>query len=113
MIAVATVITFSAYKISSVETKALVSVPVYFHGNPANSAEVADESKWTTTSNGQSCSGNNLACMISVENTDLIGAQLDPAKVNLIAVPGAAGPGFVPQRASGSGTPNPTITNRN
>ncbi|WP_400263293.1 hypothetical protein ACFX5U_09645 [Sphingobacterium sp. SG20118] len=112
IVAVVTIVTFSAFKVSG--TKAFMTIPVYFNGVPTNATQVADESKWTIVPNGQTCNNvPNLACMILVDHTDLTGGQLDPAKINLIAVPGAAGPGYIPQRSSGTGTPNPQIINRN
>lgn len=112
MVAVATIITFSAFKVSG--TNAFMTVPVYFNGTPTNATQVADESRWTIVPNGQTCNNvNNLACMMLVDHTDLTGGQLDPAKINLIAVPGASATGFIPQRSSGTGTPNPQIVNKN
>ncbi|WP_400261916.1 hypothetical protein ACFX5U_20405 [Sphingobacterium sp. SG20118] len=114
IVAVVTIITFSAYKVSGVDSKAaFATTPIYFHGDPTNPADVENEALWTTTPNGQSCNGSNAACMMLVENTDLTGSQLNPIKITLQAVLGASGLSYIPQRFSGTGTPSPTIVNKN
>lgn len=112
MVAVAAVVTFSAYKLTDSKA-AFATTPIYFHGDATNPDEVADESKWTTTPNGQSCNDvNNLACMMLVENADLTGNQLDPLKITLDAKPGASSLGYIPEHIGGTGTPDPTIVNK-
>ena len=114
MVAVATVITFSAFKVSGVDAQQKrMTVPIYFHGNVNNAAEVADESRWNTTPNGETC--NNIpqkACMQLVEHTDLTGTgTLDPAKINLGSV--SSGVGYVPTRTGGSSSTPFNPINRN
>lgn len=113
IVAVVTIVTFSAFKISS-SNAAFMTIPVYFHGDATDQDQVADENNWTILPNGKNCDDvDNLACMILVDNTDLNSSlQLDSAKINLIAVPGGTTGSFIPQRFSGTGTPNPQIINR-
>nr|WP_315402011.1 hypothetical protein [uncultured Sphingobacterium sp.] len=114
MVAAATIITFSAFKVSGGDgQQKRMTVSVYFHGNPNNPAEVADESRWNTTPNGETC--NNIpqkACMQLVENTDLtVSNTLDPAKINLGSV--SSGVGYVPTRIGGSSSTPFNPINRN
>ncbi|AIM39005.1 hypothetical protein KO02_21635 [Sphingobacterium sp. ML3W] len=112
IVAVATIVTFSAYKVTGTNA-AFVTTPIYFHGDATDPDQVADESNWTTTPNGKSCNGDNLACMMLVENTDLTGSQLDPLKITLDAIEGASALGYIPEHIGGSGSPNPIIINEN
>lgn len=103
MVAVATVITFSAFKVSGTAPNALrATLAIYFHGDETNPAEVADESLWNTTPNGETCDGaDDNACMQLVEHTDLTGSNtLDPTKIALGAINPNAN--YIPTRTGGS-----------
>lgn len=113
----AMIIGFSAFKSAEVYTgEAQSPVTVYFNGDPLIASQVADESRWTTTPNGHSCNPtNNKACSLPVDNTDLSGSALDPAKISMDATPGAAGAasGYIPQRTGGSSSTTFKPVNRN
>ena len=96
---------FSAFKSVEVYSgKKLSPATVYFHGDATDPAQVADESRWTTTPNGESCDNTDeLACSIVVDNTDLSGNTLNTSKIQLEAQP--INSGYVHQLMSGS---NPT-----
>ncbi|MEN5054029.1 hypothetical protein [Sphingobacterium kitahiroshimense] len=114
MVAVVTVLSFSAFKVSGVDAQQKrMTVAVYFQGNPNNATQVADESLWNTTPNGQTCNfTNQKACMQLVEHTDLTGSNtLDPAKINLGSV--SSGVGYIPTRIGGSSSTPFTPINRN
>lgn len=107
MVAVATIITFSAFKATGVDIQqARYTVAVYFDGNETNPSEVADASNWTTAPNGQTCDGpDNKACMQLVEDSDLTGTSLDPAQITLGAQ-NTTGSNYIPTRTGGtSATP--------
>lgn len=100
-IAIVTAVASVAFTKPTSSTKPL-NVTFYFTGNPLLSADVADESKWNTTSPGNDCSGAaNKACEITVSNdqTHLVNGipQLNTS-LNISAVAGAAGAasGYVP-----------------
>lgn len=104
MVAAATIITFSAFKATGVDIQQVrYTVAVYFHGNPAIAAEVEDESRWTTTPNGETCDDtDNLACMQLIEDSDLtVGNTLDPAKITLGSEETAPF-NYIPTRTGGS-----------
>ncbi|MEN5435280.1 hypothetical protein ABE545_16720 [Sphingobacterium faecium] len=104
MVAVATIVTFSAFKATGVDIQqARYTLAVYFHGNPENPAEVEDESKWTTTPNLETCDGaNTIACMQLVEHSDLTASdELDPAKITL-GSQNTTGLNYIPTRTGGS-----------
>jgi len=113
----AMIIGFSAFKGAEAYTgKSLAPVTVYFNGDPLVASQVADESRWTTTPNGHSCNTtDNKACSLPVDNTDLSGSALNPAKISMDAIPGAAGAasGYIPQRTGGSGSTPFNPVNRN
>lgn len=113
----AMIIGFSAFKgAEAYAGKSLAPVTVYFNGDPLNASQVADESRWTTAPNGQSCNTtNNKACSLPVDHTDLSGSALNPARISLGSAPGAggSGSGYIPTRTGGS-SPTPfTPVNRN
>ena len=98
----AMIIGFSAFKgAEAYAGKSLAPVTVYFHGDPTIRSQVEDESRWTTTSNGQSCDNTDeLACSIIVDNSDLTGNTLNTSKITLEGE--AVDSGFIPQLMSGS-----------
>ena len=103
IVAVTAILSFLTMKVSGEDgEQKRMTVPIYFHGNVNNAAEVADENRWNTTPNGETCNaGNQKACMILVEHTDLTASNtLDPAKINLGAV--FTGVGYIPTRIGGS-----------
>ncbi|MBB2949332.1 hypothetical protein [Sphingobacterium sp. JUb56] len=103
MVAVATVLTFSAFKVSGGDgQQKRMTVAVYFHGNPTIPSQVENEALWNTDPNDESCNAiNQKACMQLVEHTDLTGSNtLDPAKITLGSV--NTGAGYVPTRTGGS-----------
>lgn len=108
----AMIIGFSAFKGAEVYTgKSLAPVTVYFKGNPLLSGEVSNESNWTTTTNGQSCSGDNKACSMQVETSDLNSAgELDPSQIELTEI--STGSGFIPERSGGDSETEINIHNR-
>lgn len=101
--ALATILGFSAFKMAeNTAGKPLASVPIYFHGNPANAAQVANEALWTDEPNEAECNNvNELACSMIVDETDLkASGELDPAKIQLGA--SSSGVGFTPTRTGGN-----------
>jgi len=109
----AMIISLSAFKGAEIYAgENLSPVTVYFNGNPANSGEVSDESKWSTTPNGQTCSGEKKACSMEVQSSDLTSAgQLDPAQIQLDEI--ATSSGYVPERNGGDSETEIIIHNRN
>ncbi len=101
--AVTAILSFLTLKVSGLDIQQKrMNVPIYFHGNPHSASEVADENRWNTTPNGETCNSvNQKACMILVDHTDLtISNTLDPAKINLGSV--STGVGYIPTRIGGS-----------
>ncbi len=95
---------FSAFKSAEVYSgKKLSPVTIYFHGNPQSPTEVQDESRWTTTTNGQDCNTENvMACAQVVDESDLNASnQLDPSKIQLGAT-NTTGSNYIPSRTGGS-----------
>lgn len=104
---------FSAFKSAEVYSgKKLNPATVYFNGDPTISGQVSDESKWSTTPNGQSCSGESKACSMEVETSDLTTAgKLNPAQIQLDE--NFTGSGYVPERNGGDSETEIDIHNRN
>lgn len=101
MVAVATITTFSAFKVSGVNTGKLFSPTLYFHGDPTIASEVEDESLWTTTPNGENCNNTQeAACSLEVDASDLNGNTLDAMKVQIKA--NKVGSGFIPSEEPSS-----------
>lgn len=103
IVAVIAIVSFSTLKVSGLDgQQKRMNVPIYFHGDPSSASEVADENRWNTTPNGETCNAvNQKACMILVQHTDLTASNtLDPAKINLGSV--STGVGYVPTRIGGS-----------
>lgn len=95
---------FSAFKSAEVYSgKKLSPVTIYFHGNSQSPTEVQDESRWTTTTNGQDCNTENvMACAQVVDESDLNASnQLDPSKIQLGAT-NTTGSNYIPSRTGGS-----------
>ena len=94
IVAVASVVGFSAFNIAEDGNNKLADVTVYFHGNPASATEVEDLSKWNDQPNGQSCNTGTInACAISVDDSNLTPSPddpnirlLDPADIEITAV---------------------------
>ncbi|GGH20254.1 hypothetical protein FAZ19_10030 [Sphingobacterium alkalisoli] len=92
-------------------TRALNPVTIYFHGDSEDPDQVADESRWNTNPNGQSCNDEDqLACSMEVDDSDLDGNQLDPSKISLGAQPTASG--YIPTPTGGSSSTPFNPTNR-
>lgn len=104
---------FSAFKSAEVYSgKKLSPVTVVFDGDPTNPGEVADESNWKISSSSPSCEGENLACSMEVESTDLTSSgELDPTKIQLDE--SFTGSGYIPQRNGGNSQTELQIHNRN
>lgn len=104
MVAVATILTFSAFKATGVNIQqARATLAIYFHGDETVQAEVEDASRWTTVPNGETCDGaNNLACMQLVEHTDLTGTSLNPTEITLGSQ--ITSSGYIPTRIAGTST---------
>ncbi|GGH18176.1 hypothetical protein FAZ19_11880 [Sphingobacterium alkalisoli] len=111
--AVVTILGFSAFKMADQGTKKILApVTIYFHGDPTNPSEVEDESNWSDTPNGQSCSGENLACSMAVDTDDLTSSgTLDPNKIQLGASQSPTG--YTPEKTGGESPTEPEISNRN
>lgn len=109
----ATSVTLMSFGKKNKTSKLLAPTTVYFHGNPTNAAQVANESLWNTTPNNQECNGEpQLACSMEVEDSDLNASnQLDPAKIDLGSV--ATSSGYIPSKIGGSSTTPFNPTNRN
>lgn len=112
MVAVATIVTFSAFKATGGASLIPMTVAIYFHGNPMISTQVIDETLWDTEPNEQSCNNvEHKACMQHVEHTDLTSTgTLDPAKILLGSF--NSGLGYIPTRIGGSSSTNFTPINR-
>lgn len=111
IVAVVTILTFSAFKATGVKTILPMTVAIYFHGNTSNNTEVEDESKWTILPNGQSCNNiNHKACMQHVEDSDLTAGVLNPTQIELGSFD--SGVGYVPTRIGGSSSTTFTAINR-
>lgn len=108
----AMIIGFSAFKgAEAYAGKSLAPVTVVFDGNPTNPGEVADESNWKISSGSPSCEGDNLACSMEVETTDLTSSgELDPLKIQLSEF--FTGSGYIPQRSGGNSETEVQIHNR-
>ncbi len=108
----AMIIGFSAFKGAEAYTgKSLAPVTVVFDGNPTSPGEVADESNWKVSSSNPSCEGDNLACSMQVESTDLTSSgELDPTKIQLDEF--FTGSGYIPQRNGGNSETEIQIHNR-
>jgi len=114
MVAVVTILSFSAFKASGVDAQQKrMTVALYFQGDPTVASQVANESLWSTTPNGQTCNAvNQKACMQHVEHTDLtVSNTLDPAKIDLGTF--NTGAGYIPTRIGGSSSTPFTPFNRN
>ena len=112
IVAAVTILGFSAFKITeSKEGKILAPVTIYFHGEADDPVQVAEESNWKDTPNGQSCEGENLACSMEVDADDLTpSGTLDPDKIELTAVPSPTG--YTPAKSGGDSPTEPEIFNR-
>lgn len=114
-VAAITIIGFSAFKMTeNKEGKPLVPVMIYFHGDPEDPTEVANESLWTTTPNGQSCNNVDLkACAQIVDHTDLTSSgSLDPNKIDLDAI-ATEDDNYIPDRVGGTSDTEFNPINRN
>lgn len=111
IVAVVTIVTFSAFRTSGVTPLLPMTVAIYFQGDPMVPAEVTDESLWTTATNGETCNQvNQKACMQHVEDTDLTSGVLNSAKISLGSFD--SGAGFIPTRIGGSSSTPFTPFNR-
>lgn len=111
IVAVVTIVSFSAFKTAGVAPLLPMTVAIYFQGDPLIPAEVENEALWTTTPNGESCNNvNHKACMQHVEDTDLTSGALNPSKIELGSF--SSGVGYVPTRIGGSSSTTFTPINR-
>ncbi len=71
----AMIIGFSAFKgAEAYAGKKLDPVTIYFHGSTSSSSDVQNQSLWTETPNDEDCgSGNNAACAMEADASDLTG----------------------------------------
>src|SRR5690606_10096117 len=111
VVALATVIGFSAFKMAEDKTgKPLAPVTIYFHGSPANSADVENESLWTEEPNNENCNtGNQNACAMVVDESALAPGtpgtrELDPSKLSIQAL-STSSSSFIPDPDGSSGQP--------
>lgn len=116
LIAGLAIVGFSSFKmINNSQKIAASSVPLYFHGDTEDPDSVADPENWTEESNGENCQTGDVACSMTVQDTDLTGTapnrELDPTKIQLSAVSNGSGE-YAPIKSSGSGS-QPEIHNRN
>ena len=111
IVAAVTILGFSAFKITeSKEGKILAPVTIYFHGSPANSADVENESLWTEEPNNENCdTGNQNACAMVVDESALATGtpgtrELDPSKLSIQAL-STSSSSFIPDPDQSSGQP--------
>ncbi|MGJ1349550.1 hypothetical protein ACR78U_20560 [Sphingobacterium siyangense] len=105
----AMIIGFSAFKgAEAYAGKKLDPVTVYFHGSTNSPADVQNQSLWTETPNNEDCgSGNNAACAMEVDASDLTGSagsrSLNPSRITLNANP--VGSQFIPSKNTSASAP--------
>lgn len=109
----AMIIGFSAFKGAEVYAgKADSPVTIYFTGDPTQSGQVENEANWSTSSSSPTCSGDDKACSMEVDASDLTSSgKLDPAKIELDE--DFTGAGYVPVRNGGNSTTDIEIHNKN
>jgi hypothetical protein len=78
------VLTQSAFKSGTSLISKRAPVTVYYHGPNFSQTAVQNEANWTTTSNDNTCAGEQLACSLIIDDSFVVSGTLQ-SSANLTA----------------------------